>query len=224
MLSFMPRMARLVIPDRPHHVTQRGVRSMRIFYSAQDRRAYLGFLGEQLAAHDVSVLAYCLMTNHVHLIAVPRTAEGLAKAIGRAHFHYTRRVNFRQNTRGYLFQGRFYSCVLDEPYFLSAVRYVELNPVRARMVSRAWDYGWSSARFHVGLRKNDPLVADRDLLGMERRWRSYLRDGEDHADVLRKKTRTGKSCGDTAFVRRLERKTSRKLLPGKPGPKPRPER
>ncbi len=109
---------------------------------------------------------------------------------------------------------------MDEPYFLSAVRYVELNPVRARMCRQAWDYRWSSARFHIGVKKNDPLVTDRDLLGMQSKWRQFLRQGDEHAEFLRKGTRTGRPCGDEAFVKKIEKLTGRLLSRKKPGPKP----
>ncbi len=193
---------------------------MRVFFSDEDRNDYLDLMREQLDAHDVAVRAWCLMSNHIHLVAVPETEDGLAKAIGRAHQRYTRGINFRQKKRGYLFQGRFHSCVMDEPYFLAAVTYVELNPVRAGMCDAAWDYPWSSARFHVGLRKSDALVRDRDLLGMESSWRRHLRGGTEHVDFLRKKTRTGRPCGEEAFIHTIESKTGRHLTPRKPGPKP----
>ena len=216
----MPRIARVVVPGQPHHVTQRGVRSMQVFFSDRDRLAYLDLVAEHFEAHDVAVRAWCLMTNHIHIIAVPDTEDGLAAAIGQVHQRYTRMINFRQKKRGYLFQGRFHSCVMDEPYLLAAVAYVELNPVRAKICSQAWDYRWSSARFHVGLRKTDPLIEHRDVLGMESRWRSHLRAEEEHADFLRKKTRTGRPCGDIAYVRRIESQTGRRLTPSKPGPRP----
>ncbi len=193
---------------------------MRVFFSDDDRKAYLDIVREQFETHNVGVRAWCLMTNHIHLIVVPETEGALATAIGRSHQRYTRGINFRQRKRGYLFQGRFHSCVMDKSYFLAAVAYVELNPVRASMCAAAWDYPWSSARFHVGMRKSDPLVCERDLLGMESRWRSHLRREEEHADALRKKTRTGRPCGDEAFVQAIESQTGRELTPNKPGPRP----
>jgi len=221
----MPRIARVVVPGEPHHVTQRGVRSMRVFFGDHDRQAYLDLVREHFDAHDVEVRAWCLMTNHIHLIAVPDSCEGLAAAIGQVHQRYTRMINFRQKKRGYLFQGRFHSCVMDEPYFLSAVAYIELNPVRAKMFANAWDYPWSSARFHVGLRKSDALVRRRDLLGMESKWRAYLRGEQEHVEFLRRKTRTGRPCGQNAYVKRIEARTGRNLTPKKPGPRPkRPQR
>ena len=114
---------------------------------------------------------------------------------------------------------------MDESYFLAVVSYVELNPVRARMCEQARDYRWSSARFHVGLRKTDPLVRRSNLLGMESSWRVYLRQGDQHGDLLRQKTRTGRPCGDEEFVRKIESCTGRRPIPRKPGPRPkkRPE-
>lgn len=216
----MPRMARVVVPGVPHHITQRGVRSLPVFFGDADRRTYLALLAEQGAQHGVKFRAYCLMTNHIHLVAIPKREESLARAIGEAHRRYTRMINFRENARGYLFQGRFFSCPLDDEYFLAAVRYVELNPVRAKMVPKAWDYSWSSCRFHVGLRQRDTLVPDRDLLGLETKWRHHVRDDDDRADLLRKKTHTGRPCGSITFVRKMERRTGRTLQPQRPGPKP----
>ena len=222
----MGRIARVVVRHEPHHVTQRGVRSMRVFFSDNDRRTYLQLLRAQGEAHGVSFLAYCLMSNHVHLVAVPKKEDSLARAIGEAHRRYTRMVNFRQGVRGYLFQGRFFSCPLDEAYLLSAVRYVERNPMRAKLVRRPWEYLWSSARYHVGLRKQDTLVEDRDLFGLVDDWRAYLAIDEEaeRVDRLRQTTRTGKPCGDVAFVKRIQRRIGRVLLPRKPGPRPQAKR
>ena len=215
----MPRLARVVVPGVPHHITQRGVRSLRVFFGDADRRMYLALLAEQGEQHGVEFQAYCLMTNHIHLVAIPKRKESLARAIGEAHRRYTRMINSRKKVSGYLFQGRFFSCPLDDEHFLAAVRYVELNPVRAKKVPKAWDYRWSSCRFHVGLRQRDVLVPDRDLLGLETQWRRHLRDGDDRADLLRKKTRTGRPCGSLKFVRRMEKRTGRTLQPQRPGPK-----
>ena len=215
----MPRLARVVLPDVPHHVTQRGVRSLPVFFCDRDGETYLQLLAEQAALHGVRFLSYCLMSNHVHLVAVPSNEIALARAIGEAHRRYTCSVNLRENVRGYLFQGRFFSCPLDEFHLLAAVLYVEHNPVRAQMVKRPWDYPWSSARFHVGLRQSDRLVRDRDLLGLVSDWRVFLETEPSSVDskVLRAKTRTGRPAGDEDFVRRAERVTGRDLHPKPPG-------
>jgi len=145
----MARIARVAVPDWPHHVTQRGNRRMQTFFGEADYRAYLSLVSEWCSRHGVAIWAYCLMPNHVHLIAVPAAAEGLARALGEAHRRYTRQVNFREKWRGYLWQGRFGSVAMDEPHLLAAARYVETNPVRARLVASAEDWPWSSAAAHV---------------------------------------------------------------------------
>jgi putative transposase len=153
----MARISRLVASGYPHHDTQRGVRSMPIFDDDGDRIAYLGFMAEELKRFSVEVLAWCLMTNHTHLIVVPSDARLLARAIGEAHRRYTRMKNFSAGVRGYLFQGRFGSCVLDERHLLAAARYVELNPVNAGIVKDAEQYPWSSARYHLGGQPSWPI-------------------------------------------------------------------
>ena len=209
----MGRIARVVLPGVPHHVTQRGVRSLPVFWSDGDRREYLRLLREQGARFGVTFLAYCLMTNHVHLIAVPEQADSLARGIGEAHRRYTRGVNQREGVRGYLFQGRFCSCPLDEAHLISAVRYVERNPVRAGLVRCAWRYRWSSAAYHVGLRRTDPLVSADDRFGWTQAWKEQLRAEPAEVDLLRRTVRTGRPCGDDQFVGEAEEATGRRLRP-----------
>jgi REP-associated tyrosine transposase len=136
----MARFARLVVPGYPHHVTQRGVRSVDIFTNDEDRLAYLDFMKEEAQRFGITFMAWCLMTNHVHLVAIPEAEDSLARGIGEAHRRYTRLKNFSEGVRGYLFQGRFGSCVLDQRHLLAAGRYVERNPIDAGMVQRATDY------------------------------------------------------------------------------------
>lgn len=125
----MPQGPRLVVPGLPHHVTQRGVRSLPVFFCEEDYELYLKLLRQFSDVYGVEHLAWCLMTNHVHSVAVPDHEDSLAKAFGMTHWHYTRAINFRLRTRGYLFQERFKSCVMDETHTLYAIRYTELNPV-----------------------------------------------------------------------------------------------
>lgn len=198
---------------------------MPIFRDDEDRKMYLEFLAIETARFDVEILAWCLMTNHVHLIAAPGDEKGLAKAVGEAHKRYTRMRNFAEGVRGYLFQGRFGSCVLDEKHLWAAARYVERNPVRAGMVGRAWEYRWSSARYHVGARKTDPLVRDRDLWGTVSDWRGYLVEEDEESErSLRGATRTGRPWGDEKFVAKVERLTGRDLSRGRPGRPRKPRR
>ena len=154
----MARIARVIVPGVPHHVVQRGVRSIPIFDNDDDRQLYLRLLKEHAAVHSVMFHAWCLMTNHVHFVAVPRHEKSLAKTFGEAHKIYTREFNKRHRVTGYLFQGRFGSCPLDDRHLYEAVRYVELNPVRAGIVQRAEQYPWSSAAYHLAKRKTDALV------------------------------------------------------------------
>jgi len=214
----MARIARVVVPKYPHHVTQRGVRSMSIFQSDADRLAYLQFLSEETKRFGVEILVWCLMTNHVHFIAVPKREDSLARAFGEGHRRYTRMKNFTEGVRGYLFQGRFSSCVLDERHLLAAAAYVELNPVRVGMVKRAWAYPWSSAAFHVGRRNTDLLVEDRTLRGLVENWMEYLNSATPEKNQeIRKMTRTGRPVGEASFMRLIERLTARDLSKRKPG-------
>ena len=217
----MARLARLVIPGLPHHVTQRGNRRQQTFFNDGDYAAYLDLMAEWCGEEGVEIWSYCLMPNHVHLIAVPKTAEGLRRAIGEAHRRYTRRINFREQWRGYLWQGRFASFVLDEPYLLAAARYVELNPVRAKLVQRARQWRWSSARAHLSGR-DDRLVKVAPLLAMVGDWKAFLKSAiaEEELRDLREHGRTGRPLGSPAFLDRLESLLGRVLRPQKPGPKP----
>jgi putative transposase len=217
----MARIARVVAAEVPHHVVQRGNRRQPVFFSAADYKAYLRLMAAWCGRQGVEVWAYCLMTNHVHLIAVPGSERGLARAIGEAHRRYTVRVNQRENWRGYLWQGRFSSYPLDEQYLLAAVRYVERNPVRVGLAQRPWQYPWSSAAAHVRNR-DDILVRVKPMRDRVADWREYLNDEPDSTDVeiLRRHLRTGRPLGSPEFVESLEAKLARSLTPHKRGPKP----
>jgi putative transposase len=158
------------------------------------------------------------MTNHVHLIAVPRDEQALARAIGNAHRRYTRMKNFAEGKRGYLFQGRFASCVLDQQHLMAAGRYVERNPVAAGLVVHPQDYRWSSCRYHCRLTDYDPLMTHRTLPDLVDDWANFLTGGDDAEDrTVRAKTRTGRPAGDDRFVFQLETLSGRALRPESPG-------
>jgi putative transposase len=217
----MARLARVVAAGLPHHVTQRGNRRQQVFFSDDDYATYRALLAEGCEAAGVAVWAYCLMPNHVHLILVPSDADGLRAALSEAHRRYTRHVNFREGWRGYLWQGRFASFPMDEPYLLACARYVELNPVRARLARRPRDWRWSSARAHLEGRDDD-LVMARPLLALAPDWAEFLRGGlsaEEHA-AIRAGERTGRPLGSPRFTARLEKRLDRTLARRKPGPKP----
>src|SRR5687768_11054249 len=172
----MPRHARLVLSGVPHHVTQRGIDRASVFFERNDGIAYLRLLGEYSARYEIEVVAYCLMPNHVHLVVVPSTSDGLHRAMRAIHGRYARRVNRTKDRVGHLWQNRYFSSPLDSDYFLNAVRYVERNPVTARLVERAEDYDWSSAAAHCG-RRDDPLVGARPrsvIFGGIMDWSTWL--------------------------------------------------
>ncbi|MGF1611791.1 MAG: transposase [Kiloniellales bacterium] len=217
----MARLARIVVPGLPHHVTQRGNRRQQTFFEEADYRAYLALMAEWCGHHEVAVWAYCLMPNHVHLIAVPGQADSLRRAIGEAHRRYTRRVNLREDWRGHLWQERFASFPLDGDHLLAAARYVELNPLRAGLAARPQDWPWSSAAAHLTGR-DDALVAAAPLLEMVPDWHGLLDGGlsQDERETLRRHERTGRPLGGEGFVAGLEARLGRPLRPRKAGRKP----
>lgn len=201
----MARQARVVIPGTPHHVTQRGNRRQPTFFDNSDYEAYLQLAAEEFRAAEVEVWAWCLMPNHVHLIAVRPRPEALARAVGATHLRYTRRVNSRQRWTGYLWQGRFASFPMDEGYLRTCTRYVGLNPVRAGLTARAIDWPWSSVRAHVEAR-SDPLLTPEPLAGF------FDLDIEEEARrKLRRASSTGQPLGAAQWVKALEVATGRSL-------------
>ena len=216
-------MARVVISGCPHHVTQRGNRREDVFFTDADRVRYLELLGKYASKHGLAVQAYCLMTNHVHLVVVPQAEASLAAALKPLHMRYAQHVNWTQRIGGRLWQGRFFSCPLDDEHLRAAVRYVERNPVRAGMVAQAEDYRWSSAATHCGLR-TDSLVSDPCKLTARLtpdRWRQWLGDPwEAEAEMtaqLRQCTHTGRPAGGASFIARLEALVGRVLRAKKVG-------
>ena len=212
----MPRLARIVVAGQPHHITQRGNNQQDVFFVDDDRRVYLQFLREYAARYRLRIHGYCLMTNHVHIIAVPEVEDALANAIGRAHFRYSQYINQFHKRSGHLWQGRFHSCTLDEAHYDNAMHYVEQNPVRARMVRKPWRYPWSSAAVHAGERKDDGLLdlaLWREAHGDEAYWRDVLEQGidPDFAEIFRSKTRTGRPLGTDSFLSKLEAQLGRRV-------------
>jgi len=216
----MARIARVVAPGLPHHVTQRGNRRQQTFFCDDDYRAYLELMAQWCSRCAVEIWAYCLMPNHVHLIAVPESKDGLRSAIGEAHRRYTRRINFREGWRGHLWQGRFASYTMEERYLLAAARYIEMNPVRAGLVDRPGEYPWSSAAAHT-LGCDDRLVKVSPLLELVDDWGKFIGEqiAERDVSLLRRHERTGRPLGGERFIDGLERVLSRRLRKQKPGPK-----
>jgi putative transposase len=218
----MPRKPRVVIPNHPHHVIQRGNRRQRVFFGDEDRKFYLSLLKKQGDRIGLSFWAYCLMDNHVHLIVVPKRPDGLAHGMSAIHWRYTLAINLREDWKGSLWQGRFMSYPMDEEYSVAAARYIELNPVRAGIVAKAEDYAWSSAKAHIDKRP-DPIIIACDLSDEIKDWASFLAEGpsESEVRVLREHASTGRPLGDQAFIERLEKMTGKKIASQRRGPKPR---
>ena len=215
----MARIARVVVPGYPHHVTQRGSRRQPTFFCESDYQRYLKLMSERCLRHGVEVWAYCLMPNHIHLVAVPSTLDGLACALGYAHRRYAVDVIRREGWSGHLWQERFSSFVMDESYLLAAVRYVELNPVRAGLVDRPEDYRWSSARAHLS-GDSDPLVNVKPMLERVSSWRDFLSITNDAKESdLQRHSKTGRPVGTSEFVAGLEKMMGRAMRPLKVGRK-----
>lgn len=216
----MARIARIVIPGLPHHVTQRGNRREQVFFSDHDHEAYIGLLAG--AANDAGseVWAWCLMLNHVHMIVVPRDEDGLRKTVANAHRRYAARINARNQWTGHLWQGRFGSAVMDEAHLYHAIAYVSLNPVRARLVKRAEDWRWSSVHDHLAGR-DGKLTTVAPVLERVGDFAQFLAHAYDETglEAIRKSEVIGRPLGDTAFVEGLEAMTGRTLMAQKRGRK-----
>ena len=214
----MSRMARLVVPGYPHHVTQRGNRSQTVFFGDDDYAAYRDMLAHFTAKAGTAVWAYCLMPNHVHLILVPEDADGLRAALGETHRRYARRINEREGWQGHLWQERFHSFPMDGAHLIHCARYIALNPVKAGLAKRAHDWPWSSAKAHRAGR-DDELVSVAPLLKRVGDWRRFVGDRMPGklAEEVERHIATGRPLGDEDWLKRLEKRLGRSLRPGRPG-------
>jgi putative transposase len=202
----MSRLPRVIAVGYPHHVTQRGNRRQDVFTAPEDYRLYLDWLHRYTEKYGFDIWAYCLMPNHVHLVGVPGKEDSLARAFNTIHMKYAQDYNRRTAETGHLWQGRFFSCVLDERHTYTAVRYVEMNPVRGGLCKDPGDYPWSSAKAHIDGTQPPPLSGRCFLLETVGNWREYLSAGADPAgqEALVKATQSGHPCGTEDFVRRME--------------------
>jgi putative transposase len=221
----MTRISRIVIPGCPHHVTQRGNHRQQVFFSYADNEMYLNLLRKYFPQYQVDMAGFSLMPNHVHHVLLPELENSLAKGVGMLHNDFSRWQHIQRNLTGHLWQNRFYSDPLDEIHCWMALRYIELNPVRAGLVKYAWDWPWSSARAHV------TGIDDTGLLNMEfwrkrfdkNQWKDFLLEGldlNDEINKIRQANKTGRPLGSEEFIKKLEKITGRTLLPRKRGPKP----
>lgn len=216
----MARIPRIVAPGLPHHIVQRGSRRQHTFFYEKDYSNYIEIMAEKCRRHGVEIWAYCLMPNHVHLIAVPQKEDGLRKAIGEAHKQYTEKVNQREGWHGHLWQGRFSSYVMDESYLIVATRYISMNPVRARIVKSPEEYPWSSARSYKTAR-DDCLVRVKPLSDLIGNWDHFIHGPITNKDlaIIQRHERTGRPLGDSNFLAKLEKRLGKIIRPGKRGPR-----
>ena len=215
----MPRISRAIAVGYPHHITQRGNYRQTVFAEADDYSKYLELLNQYARKHSLDIWAYCLMPNHVHIVGVPGADDSLVSVFRTVHMLYSQYYNRKSNAVGHLWQGRYYSCALDEPHVHAAVRYVEMNPVRAGIVASAEDYPWSSAKSHVTGAADSVLSGRCFLVETIRDWKQYLAEAPDQAagTKLIKSTNTGRPCGEDDFVKRLEAQLGRRFASLPPG-------
>jgi putative transposase len=218
----MARLPRLVLPGIPHHVTQRGNRRERTFFEEGDYALYLDLLADAAGRAGVEIWSYCLMPNHVHIVAVPRDEDGLRRCFRFVHRHYTGYINARLRVTGHVWQGRFSSVAMDEAHLVTAFRYIALNPVRARLVERPEDWNWSSARAHVA-GVDDHVVRVAPALERVGDFAAFLGEDFDEAlgyAALRKAESVGRPVGSPEWLEDMEARTGQTLRPRKRGPRP----
>ena len=218
----MARLARFVLPGTPHHVTQRGNGRQQTFFTQDDYAAYRDLLAEHCAANDVAVWSWVLMPNHVHLILVPEHVDALRAALSKVHRAYAGRIHSREKRTGHFWQGRFGCVAMDEPHLLAALRYVAMNPVRARLAKRAQDWRWSSVHALLDPNKDDGVTDTGPVLERVPDFAALLCSAEDEdlAKALRQSESTGRPLGSSEFLDRVEAILGRDPKPGKRGRKP----
>ena len=222
----MARLARVIVPGLAHHVTQRGNGRAKTFFSDEDYRLYLRLITANCRAAKVQCLAFALMPNHVHLILVPKDTEGLRKALAATHGTYASNLNGRRKKTGHFWQGRFGCVAMDGPHTEAALRYVLMNPVRAKLVNRADGWPWSSAAALLK-GKDDGLTdcgAVQEQFGDVALLLAEGPEAEMMEMQLRRAETIGRPLGSPTFLDKLERKLGRALKPAKRGPKPSKEK
>jgi len=216
----MPRRARIIIPGVAHHITQRGNNRQNILEEDGDFTSYCYWINQYASKYHVSILAYCLMNNHVHFVVVPKEPDSISRLFNTVHMRYAQYINYKRRTSGHLWQGRFYSCILDDDHLFYAIRYVEQNPVRAKMVENPWDYKWSSARLHINKPLRKYIRIKKAIIVDQRHWKKYLLDQDTNIDEeIRKKTQKGKALALDRFIVYWERRMNCVLQDLKPGRK-----
>jgi len=216
----MPRIARIIAPGYPHHITQRGNNRATVFFDDEDRQTYLKLLAGYAQKFHAQIWAYCLMGNHIHLLAVPETEIALSRGIGLTNLMYTQYLNRKLNQSGRVWQNRFFSCVVEsEQYLWAVVRYIERNPLKVGLATSVETYRWSSAKAHIS-GASDPLLSANSWLSPQeqRAYAEFARqDDEETDEAIRRATRTGRPFGSEPFIDLLELQLNQPIRPGKPG-------
>ena len=211
----MSRAARQVVPNVPHPITQRGNGRENVFFCHDDKALYLAWLVDYCDKHTVTIIAYWLLDNHIHLIHSPSAEDNFVEVLKPLHMRYAQDIDKQKGWTGHLWQGRFFSSALDEAHTQAGIRYVERNPVAANMVKKSEDYKWSSAAHHSGLVDNKTLLnKPNQLTGVgQTDWADWLSEHEnpDFIKVLERNIEQGLPCGSDSFISLLEKQVKRNL-------------
>ena len=217
----MPRIGRAILQYYPHHVVQRGHNRQVVFVETGDYERYLETLAQFKDVYGVKVYAFCLMTNHVHLLVAPEEIAGLGQLMKRLAGRQTRYHNRLEGRTGTLWESRYKSSPVDtDEYLLACTRYIELNPVRARMVTTPQDYRWSSCHYHLGRNGWDWLDPDPCYLALgnddaqrQERYRHFLRATipEGEWNLIRDAVQRGQLTGTGRFVDKVEEVLGRRI-------------
>ncbi|HSO08829.1 MAG TPA: transposase [Desulfoprunum sp.] len=219
----MSRISRIIAPGLPHHIAQRGNNRAPVFFADDDRETYLDMLTFYATRHSMQIWAYCLMENHLHILAVPERADSLARGIGITNQVYTQYINRRMHHSGHLWQNRFFSCIVGgRQHLWQTARYIERNPIRIGLAAKAEEYPWSSARAHTtGTRSM--VLSNSSWLAPNKRptYTAFLRLADNVAEeAIRRATRTGRPFAADNFIDDLERQLQLPLHPKRPGRPP----
>ncbi len=204
----MSRSARIAIVDFPHHITQRGNNKNTIFFDDEDYSKYLTLLEKYKTKYYLDIFSYTLMPNHIHVKAIPKQLDSFSRTFNYTQMCYTQYFNKKYKKVGHLWQSRFFSCPLDEQHTYAVTKYIELNPVRAKLVKNPEDWKWSSARDHLDIEQGIISLSSREQILDIPNWREYLRiePSEELIETINVCTLKGKPLGDKAFFEMLENK------------------
>jgi putative transposase len=219
----MARLARAVFPGHPHHVTQRGNGRAQTFFRDRDYALYRDLLAEHARAAGVEVWAWVLMPNHVHLVLVPSDTDGLRRVMAAVNRRYAGHIHTRLQRSGHFWQGRYGCVAMDESHLGAALRYIALNPVRARLVEQADQWRWSSLHAQLGRVEDDGLTVTAPVRERYPDFAAIVAAGEDEAmsQRLRRAESIGRPIGSEAFLSRLEGDSGRSFRPARRGRPPR---